>query len=365
MTGSDDSLIADLRTYEVTSRVSRPVADATHEISRIAFLVLEVQTRGGAVGQGYMLSFDYSPEAIKGALRDLQAFVAQRSYHVYDTLSVSRDYEAASEYFGVEGLQRWALATLDVAMWDAWARTLGQPVWKLFGSHGDPIPVYGSGGWLSYSDDELLDEVSGYQRRGFGAIKVKVGSRETGRDLERLRMVRDAVGPHMQIMMDANQGMTVAGAVELATAVREIGIHWFEEPINHRDFDGYATIRDKTQISIATGEREYDVLALRELIARRAIDLWQPDIIRIGGVGPWRASAALAAAHHIPVLPHYYKDYDVPLLATIPNGYGAESFDWVDDLIDEPMLIENGTASPRPGPGWGFSFRRELLNEIP
>lgn len=360
----DNTRITDIRIFEATSRVSQPISDATHDISKIGFFVLEIVTAGGVTGQGYLLSFAYSPRAIAGALADLAAFVRENDYQVHQTVQLQGDYERESEYFGVDGLQRWALATLNVAMWDAWGRHLERPIWQLLGNHTRPIPVYGSGGWLSYTDDELLEEVAGYRARGFRAVKIKVGSREPGRDIERLRRVRDAVGPELGIMMDANQGMDVPSALELSLAAEPLGIRWFEEPIARDDYDGYETLRRRTQIAVAMGEREYGTTGLRELISRGAIDLWQPDIIRIGGVEAWRASAALAGAHRIPVLPHYYKDYDVPLLSTIPNAYGAESFDWIDGLIDNPMTVENGAARPRQGAGWGFSFRHELLNDV-
>lgn len=356
--------ITDIRAYRAVSQISQPIADATHDISTIAFYVLEIETDGGDIGQGYLLSFHYSPGAVEGALRDIAEFVRGDSYRVHETVQLRADYERESEYFGIPGLQRWALATLNVAMWDAWSRHLDQPIWKVLGNHAREVPVYGSGGWLSYSDAELLDEVTGYVSRGFTAVKIKVGSPELERDVERLHKVREAVGSNVRIMMDANQGMDVPSAVALVHATADIGIQWFEEPIANTDFAGYATLRSKTRISLAMGEREYSSLALRELIARNALDLWQPDIIRLGGVEAWRDSAALAAAHSIPVLPHYYKDYDVPLLATIPNGVGAESFDWIDAIIDEPMRIVDGMARPRPGNGWGFRFLPQHLDEI-
>lgn len=118
------------------------------------------------------------------------------------------------------------------------------------------------------------------------------------------------------------------------------------------------------QRSVLRWEREYSTVALRELIGRRALDLWQPDLIRLGGVEAWRDSAALANAYNIPVLPHYYKDYDVPLLCTVANPYGAESFDWIDAIIDNPMVIDNGFARPREGEGWGFRFLHEFMTEV-
>ena len=169
----EDTLIKDIRIYQAVSKLSHPIADSTHDISKIAFYVLEVETKGGVIGQGYLLSFHYSPNAIEGALKDMKKFVLERDYHVYETAQVQKDYEIESEYFGIVGLQRWALATLNVAMWDAWARTMGQPIYRMFGCHRKPIPVYGSGGWISYSDEELVDEVVNYQKRGFTAVKSR------------------------------------------------------------------------------------------------------------------------------------------------------------------------------------------------
>lgn len=359
-----ETKIKDIRIYQAVSKISQPIADATHDISKIAFYVLEVETTGGAIGQGYLLSFHYSPNAIEGALKDLKRFILERSYHVYETAQVQTDYEIESEYFGIVGLQRWALATLNVAMWDAWSRANDQPIYRMFGCHRKPIPVYGSGGWISYSDEELVNEVVNYKKRGFTAVKIKVGSPDMERDIRRLHLVREAVGPELKIMMDANQGMDVPSSIKLISQVEDLGIFWFEEPVANHDFEGYATIHAKTHISLAMGEREYSTVALRELIGRRALDLWQPDLIRLGGVEAWRDSAALANAYNIPVLPHYYKDYDVPLLATVTNPYGAESFDWIDAIIDEPMTIQNGFAIQREGNGWGFRFLPQYMTEV-
>jgi L-alanine-DL-glutamate epimerase-like enolase superfamily enzyme len=109
------------------------------------------------------------------------------------------------------------------------------------------------------------------------------------------------------------------------------------------------------------GEREFDTIALEILAVNDALDIWQPDIIRIGGVESWQRSALHASQFNLKIGPHYYKDYDVPMLCTIPNGIGAESFDWIDDLIDHPLKIENGFAIPREGSGWGFSFVKSKI----
>lgn len=354
--------IKDFSVYSAKAKLEKPISDATHTLTEISFLVLRIEVENGIIGESYLLSFQYSPNAILGALKDIGNMVIGEQ--VNETLKVFDKVNHANEYFGLEGINRWAQAAFNIAMWDAWCKILKQPIWKVLGTYKTEIPIYGSGGWISYTPEELIDEVTGYKARGFKSVKIKVGKPDWKEDLERLRMVRAAVGNEIGIMMDANQGMTVPNSLQLAMAAKDLNIYWFEEPINHTDFQGFQILKNQAGISLAMGEREYSTLPLRELLQRNAIDIWQPDILRLGGVEAWRDSAALAGAFNIPVLPHYYKDYDIPLLCTIPNGAGAESFDWIDPLIDYPLQIINGMATPHNRPGWGFSFKDEFLTVL-
>ncbi|MDY6321406.1 MAG: mandelate racemase/muconate lactonizing enzyme family protein [Succinivibrio sp.] len=356
--------IKNISIFRAVSTLSRPIADSTHQLKEIAFYVVEAEDESGCSGQGYLLAFHYSRNAIEGALKDLRAFVLERGYEAHETLRIRQDWEAESEYFGKGGINMNAGAVLNVALWDLRARILNVPVYKLLGSNITRIPVYGSGGWISYTEKELVDEVLDYKKRGFKAVKVKVGSGDLERDLERLKACRAALGPEVRIMMDANQALKCSEALELSERAKDIGIYWFEEPVANTEFDSYQILRQKCGIALAMGEREYDTQALRALIARNALDLWQPDLIRQGGVEGWRDSAALADAYGIPVLPHYYRDYDVELLCTVKHPAGAESFDWIDSIIDTPLRIEDGFAYPREGAGWGFRFKEQALSEI-
>jgi len=355
--------IRSYRLYQAKTKLKKPISDATHTLREISFLILRLQLENGVIGESYLLSFQYSPAAIRGAVRDILSFVTGK--HTYEMGKVSRLIQEQTEYFGNKGINRWVEALVNVAMWDAWAKTLQQPVYKMFGAFRDSCPIYGSGGWISYSIDELVAEVMGYAERGFKAVKIKVGSADWRTDLERLRQVRKAVGESVDIMMDANQGLTLPAALRLADAVSHLNIRWFEEPLHNQDFNGYIALKNQSGISLAMGEREYDQLALKQLIQSRAIDIWQPDLLRIGGVDAWRESAVLANSYHIPVLPHYYKDYDVSLVCSIPNGAGVESFDWIDPLIDNSVPVKDGCAYLHDQPGWGFNFLDEFLEEIP
>jgi len=351
--------------FEAESPLSRPIADATHSIPAINFVIARITLADGTTGEGYLLAFHFNPGAIRGALADVRALALGRE--VADTRGFDALCDKEFEYFGAVGLLRWARGVVNLAMWDARGRRAGLPVWRLIGdgAKAQRVPVYGSGGWLSYSDAELLAEATGYVKRGFTAVKLKVGSPlGIERDLERIAQVRAAVGPDVRIMIDANQGLDYPRALALAERARAHGIHWFEEPLVHTDFDGYAALKAKAGIQLAMGEREFDLVPLRELARRKALDLWQPDILRLGGVEGWLDSAELARANGLPVLPHYYKEYDAPLCCTIPDAYGVESFDWVDGIIDRPLRIEQGFAYPSDRPGWGFSFKPAALREL-
>lgn len=357
------SPIKTLEFFTAESPLSQPIADATHSIPAINFIVARLTLADGTTGEGYLLAFHFNPAAIRGALADVRALAL--GHDVNDTRGFDNLCDREFEYFGAVGLLRWARGVVNLAMWDAKAKCVGKSVRALLGSMRDSVPVYGSGGWLSYTNDELRNEVTGYVRRGFTAVKLKVGAREgLERDMERIALVREAVGPDVRIMIDANQGLDLAGAVRLAEQAKAFGIDWFEEPLEHTDFAGYAELKAKAGMKLAMGEREYDLVALRELAERRALDLWQPDMLRLGGVEGWLDSAAQARQHGLPVLPHYYKEYDAALCCTIPDAYGVESFDWVDGIIDRPLRIEGGRAYPADEPGWGFTFKAAALQEI-
>jgi L-alanine-DL-glutamate epimerase-like enolase superfamily enzyme len=361
MSGSSTQ-IRNYKLFKAKVPLKKAISDSTHTLDEISFLVLRLQLENGITGESYLLSFQYSPNAIVGGLKDVLQEVV--GFEANETGKVYERINQLSEYFGNTGINRWAQAMVNIAMWDAWAKTLEQPIHKLLGTFKDKCPIYGSGGWISYTIDELIVEVSGYAQRGFKAVKIKVGSPSWKSDLERLDQVRKAVGDNIQIMMDANQGMDLPSAIQLAKAARDLNIYWFEEPVDHKDYDAYSILKQQAGISLAMGEREYDVEPLKQLIRRNALDIWQPDLLRIGGVEMWRQSAALAASYHLPVLPHYYKDYDVALVCSIPNGAGVESFDWIDPLIDNPMVVKEGYATPHDKPGWGFNFLDEYLHEI-
>jgi L-alanine-DL-glutamate epimerase-like enolase superfamily enzyme len=354
--------IEEIRTEWLRVPIDPPIADSTHELRFLDLVVVEVCSEGLS-GWSYMLSFDYGTALMKNLVdAELRPKVLGK-----DATAIRRIFEEnlkATEYMGCEGLAMWGTAAIDTSIWDLLARRLGVPAAALFGRYHTGVPVYGSGGWVSYSDEQLADEVTRYVARGFAGVKIKIGSPQEDRDIERVRAVRKAIGPDRKLMVDANQGLTLERALRMARRLEDCRLDWLEEPFAKNDLESYARLAAATEIPLAAGEREFGVEPFRRLIAGRCIRVLQPDLLRVGGVTGWRQAAALSEAHLLRLAPHFYREYDLHLAAASPNLVAIESFDWLDTLVEFPFEVGDGMAVVPDRPGFGLTFRREAISEF-
>ena len=219
--------IRDVRFFTARSTLSRPIADATHAISGIRFVVAGIELANGVTGQSHLLAFHDSPHAIAGACRDLEAFLRGRD--VCDTEAVIRDWDTESEYFGHAGVNRWALGLANLAMWDARGKVARAPVWKLLGGQvRDKVRAYNTDiGWLSIADDKLVEGAKRAVADGFTGIKIKVGS-TVERDLRRLEAVRKAIGPDVTLAIDGNGKWDLPTCLRFCRGAEPHDVYWFE-----------------------------------------------------------------------------------------------------------------------------------------
>jgi L-alanine-DL-glutamate epimerase-like enolase superfamily enzyme len=352
--------IEEVRTDWLRLPLSQPIADSSHVLRCIDLILVEVRA-GEHVGSSYMLSFDYAPALLKGIIdQELRRHVLGQPADAIRAI-YERNF-AATEYIGQEGLGMWGVAAIDVALWDLLARRLNVPAAVLFGVNTKAVPVYGSGGWLSYTDEQLADEVTRYVSRGFAGVKLKIGGDED-RDVERVRAVRRAVGSKCKLMVDANQALKLEQAIRLARRLEDCRLDWFEEPFPKHDAESYVQLAKHTEIPLAAGEREFGVQPFRRLIASRAISVVQPDLLRVGGVTGWRLVAGLAEANLLRIAPHFYREYDLHLAAASRGIMAIESFDWLDSLLESPLEIHDGFAHVANRPGFGVAFKPEAIRE--
>lgn len=224
------------------------------------------------------------------------------------------------------GMMR-AISWIDIGLWDIIGKKLNTPVYKLLGGYRDRIPGYGSGGVLSLTKDELVKEQMSWVNEGFRAVKMKVGRKNWREDLERVKAVRDAIGTSIDLMVDANNGWSVATAIRVANRLERYDVNWLEEPVLAEDYSGYQQIRSATEIPIAGGESEYTKWGFKELFTQNCIDIVQADVGRVGGITEYMKVGGMAEAFNLPMCPHGAGIVSAHCVAAASNGMIVEFFD--------------------------------------
>ncbi len=272
--------------------------------------------------------------------------------------------------YGRRGLTNRAMAAIDIAMWDALGKTVGLPVTRLLGGYRERVPTYLAGGYYLEGKGlpELQEEMRGKVAAGARYIKMKIGGAPMAEDVARVRAVREAVGPDIEIMVDANNAYSPLEAIRIAHRLQELDIYWFEEPVHAEDYEGLRRVHDATRIPIATGENEYTRYGFRDLIACGGADILQPDANVLGGITEFRHIASLASAHNLPNAPHGSALLHVHLVAAISNGLIVEHV--VTEGREERALMHGhldldaeGLLAPPDTPGLGFTLDEAYLAE--
>jgi len=337
--------------------VDRPYVAAGRTVDANWHVLARVTTSDGVEGVGYIVY--PRPDlmtAICHAARELGEHLVGMS--VLEPEAAWDRLARRGDWVGPGGLLHCALCPLDVAVWDAAGRTLGQPLRRLLGGHRDRLPTYASDGlWYSLSPDELAASARRHADAGFGAVKLRLG-REATPELEarRVRAVRDAVGPDVRIMVDATESWSLAQARRAGRVLQDAGIAWLEDPVHHLDVAGLAELRRRLEVPIAAGEHLYHLEAFRALLEAQAVDVLILDLARVGGVTPWRKIAALAHAHGIPVCGHVVPEIQVHLLCAIPNGHLVEYVPRSAGILTSMPRLERGELVAPDAPGLGLEL---------
>ena len=337
--------------------VERPYLAAGRTVDANWHVLARIRTSDGVEGIGYIVY--PRPDlmaAIGHAARELGEHLIGMS--VLEPEAAWDRLARRGDWAGPGGLLHCALAPLDIAVWDAGGKTLGQPLHRLLGGHRDRVPTYASDGlWYSLSPAELAASARRHIDAGFPAVKLRLGREATPEaEVRRVRAVREAIGPEAGIMVDINETWTPAQARRGGRALQEAGIAWLEDPIHHLDLAGLAALRQQLQVPLAAGEHLYHLEAFRALLDARAVDVLILDLARVGGVTPWRKIAALAHAHRVPVCGHVVPEIQVHLLASIPNAHLVEYVPRSAGLLAAMPRVEQGELVAPAGPGLGLEL---------
>jgi D-galactarolactone cycloisomerase len=267
------------------------------------------------------------------------------------------------------GLALQAIACLDVAIWDVFARALGQPIHRIWGAHADALPISIIGGYYHLSLVEIERAIGGYAEAGFAGCKFKIGGRSPREDAERVRVAHGAAGGRLALMVDANQGYSLEQAVEFARLVADLdpGIHWFEEPCRWtNDRRWMRDVRLITGIPVCAGQSETTLGGFRDLLVEGAIDVSNFDASWSGGPTIWRKAAALAQAFGVQMGHHEEPQVSAALLASVRDATFVECFDEERDpffwrLLASRSPISDGRYPVPTGPGFGIELDRDYV----
>lgn len=351
------------RTHHLSVPLARPMLNGTFGFTAIESLVLELDV-GDATGTGYAFCFEpRQAEAIRAMVVDLCETLVDRC--VDDVRAVWSDLWRRISYIGRAGPPVMALSAVDTALWDLLAQEASLPLFRLLGASADGrLPVYVTGGWLTYSAEEVAEEAVSVRDRGFGHYKMKVGHADWRRDVERVEYVRRAVGDGIALMVDANQAWTVPEAIAAGRALGELGVIWLEEPIPVEDIDGCARVTAAVDVPVASGESLFTRHGFLPLVERRAANVLMPDLMRSGGPTEFLQIAALGETHAMPVSSHAFQEISAHLMAACPNAGLVEVIPgWSDGLFDTPPLVADGYIHLSERPGLGFKLAERAVYE--
>lgn len=326
-------------------------------------IVTDVITEAGT-GRGFSWTPTIGPRAVQALLdHDIQDFVRGRAAEpemLWDLLW-KHLHEA-----GGGGLTTIAMAGVDLALWDLQARTAGRSVADHLGRRRESTAVYGSGVNLHYSQEELVEQVRRWVAEGKQAVKIKVGKPDLAEDVDRVAAVRDVLGPHRKLMIDANQRWDLPAALRALDALSPYGLEWLEEPLRADDLWAYQQLRTATSVPIALGENVHNIYRFRDFITAGAVDVVQPNIVRVGGITPFRRIVELARTHSLRIAPHLLPELSGQLALTLAEPVWVEdvedaSFGQLGALTGEaPVSISDGVLTSPGTPGLGLDFVHTL-----
>jgi L-alanine-DL-glutamate epimerase-like enolase superfamily enzyme len=384
-------LITDVTTIKLHYEMTVPMADAIHYMPARPTLLVQVHTDSGITGLGEAAAYG-------GALAGVEAVILNELRQTIlgqDPFKVERLWSmmaTRAHQRGRRGMLMMAISGIDIALWDIVGQATRTPLYRLLGGYRDTLDAYASAGFYARDKGpaELAEEFGGYAARGLRFGKLKVGrnpdvltnplhdmqasdyaTATLEEDVERVRAVRAAVGPKFKLALDANNAWTPSIALKFMRQVEPLDIYWLEEPVATDDLDGSALVAQQLDTPVSGYETETTLAGFRELIARRAVDIVQPDVIWTGGITECRKVAALAQAYGLPVIPHVFSSAvstiaNMHFIASIPNGSLLECDHNPNplrsELFENPIEIDSDGKLRLPDrPGLGVTLNQATI----
>lgn len=330
-------------------------------------MVMARASAAGVTGIGWTYGLAAAANVITDKLADVV-----RGCSALDVPAANDAMCRAVRNAGKPGLVAMAISAVDIALWDLKARVLGVPLVRLLGAARPDVPVYGSGGFTTYDDKQLEEQLRFWaEEQSIPRVKIKIGEswgRDERRDLARAEFARGVVGDEVEFYVDANGGYTRKQAIRVGRALADLGVTWFEEPVSSDDLVGLHEIRDAITPDVAAGEYGYDLPYFARMLNADAVDCLQADVTRCGGITIWQRVAAVAESLGLQISGHCAPHAHAAVAASVPN---LRHLEWFHDHTRIESMFFDGTLDPSGGaispcentaPGLGLELRTAVAN---
>lgn len=328
------------------------------------FFTIQVLTDDGLEGIGVTTFGGKIARTMKTALEEFgELITGDDPLRIGEVLAKLR---AASAVCGPGGVATLALSAFDIALWDIRGKVFGVSLARLLGAARNKVPAYASGALSRTTPTDKLERAAAaLVEKGYRQIKTQmaVEGLNAAQEIERIRLVRDAVGPETNLMVDINQRWGVHEAISIGRRIEDLGLGWLEDPTRCDDYDGLAKIADALATPICAGEYLYGIEPHRQTLSQHSVDIAMIDLVRVGGVTPWLKVAGMAEAFNRPVASHLLPEIHVHLMAAIPNGLVVEYMPWTWRLFENPPIPDKGKIAVPIGPGLGLNFAPDLFTK--
>jgi len=326
-------------------------------------VTLKLRTDDGIEGVGITFFGNAIVRSLGAAVQDLAALA--KGDNPVHTEAVMGKLRAAAGTAGPGGIAQLALSAIDIALWDIKGKALGQPVWALAGGYRPRVPTYASGALMrSFPLEHLVQAGPRLKEKGFRQMKTQLGGNaRPEQEVERIRRMREAVGDEVDLMCDINQLWNVHQAIDIGTRIESARLYWLEDVTVHDDYQGLARITQTLSTPIAGGEYVYGSVPFRHMLEAGSVDIVMIDLVRAGGVTGLLKIAGMAQAFNRPVVSHLVPEFQVHLIAAIPNGLTVEYMPWTAVLWKEVPTVDkaSGDLVVPQKPGFGLEFNDEVL----
>lgn len=333
---------------------------ASGVVSESPLVLLDVLCDDGTIGRS--LVFTYTPLALKATAELIQNLESLIRGDALAPIEVEQKLTGRFRLLGTQGLVGIAIAAIDMALWDAFARLHDTSLFSLLGGAARPIPAYGA---VGYDGADVAARVAEeWAGRGFKGVKAKIGYPTVHEDVAVIRAMRKAAGDGMAIMVDYNQSLTPAEAVQRMRVLDGEGLTWVEEPTLAHDYAGNALVAREAKTPIQCGESWWGTLDLRQALAAKSSDYIMPDLMKIGGVSGWLRAAALAQAENVRVSNHFWPEVSAQLLCVTPTAHWLEYADWWNPILSEPLRIQDGMTAVEGVLGSGMTWDEKAIERF-